>query len=528
MAFVELWQGERRLWRRALGGEVVEVGSGEGCELVAEGLGGLRLRLRRHGERLCWEAVEGHGALAPGQALPLGGGQALRFGLEEDVSRCGEPAPPGTEVLCAEERPGLEAVDVSAARLWVLEPCGRRLRRRLSGTEVLRLGTAADNDLVVRDRTVSAHHCRIEAHGASRLLVRDLGSRNGTWSRGLRLSVAHLSAGECLWVGRTLLRLEPLETAAGEVEGGALGEASWEAPLALSEPMRSVLAEVEALGRLRWPVLLQGETGSGKERMARWIHRCSERNRGPFVAVNCGALPSTLLEGELFGHERGAFTGAEGRRRGLFEQAEGGTLLLDEIGEMPLEQQARLLRVLQSGRLRRLGSEREVEVDVRIVAATHRPLREEVEAGRFRADLYCRLARLVVRIPPLRERLQEVDVLAERFLREAGGQLGRRELRRSARARLLAYHWPGNVRELQNVVLTAAVLARGGDVEGEHVRRAIERVGLHPQAPPRPAGLRAAVACLGGNVSAAARVLGIPRSTLRDQLRAPSPCTGNR
>ncbi len=536
MPIVELWRGAQRVLCRELGDEPMEVGPERAsCELPLQGEPDIvRLRLWWRDGQVLWQPLlPGADAstsspaprlLVPEEALPVGRYHTLRL-CAPMASRCAEPTVPRTEVLPPEEQPGLHPADVEEVRLVLLEPCGRRLRRSL-GTETLSLGTAPDNDLVLRDRTVSAHHCRIEPLPEGRALLRDLGSRNGTWSRGLRLTVALLSPGQSVRLGRTLLRLQPRRTVLGPVVAASDGRSERsaprdheEAPMALSEPMRRLIAEVEALAPLPWPLLLQGESGSGKERIARWLHRCSERSEGPFVAVNCGALPPSLLEGELFGHERGAFTGAESRRKGMFEQAEGGTLLLDEIGEMPLEQQARLLRVLESGRVRRLGSEREVRLDVRIVAATHRDLREAVRQGRFRADLYCRLARLLLRVPPLRERLEEVEPLAEHALGELAPRLGRRELRREARARLLAYPWPGNVRELQNVVLTAAVLARGGDIEPEHVRLALRRVALQPDAPPHPPALARIVALFGGNVSAAARALGLPRGTFREHLR---------
>ncbi|MEQ8329841.1 MAG: sigma 54-interacting transcriptional regulator [Longimicrobiales bacterium] len=225
------------------------------------------------------------------------------------------------------------------------------------------------------------------------------------------------------------------------------------------------MQEVVALGRrvagADSPLLIQGETGVGKERVARAVHHESRRAPGPFVAVNCGAIPEGLLESELFGHERGAFTGAARARRGHFEMAHGGTLFLDEIGELPLHLQVKLLRVLEDRSVQRLGSEEPVRVDARILAATNRDLQAEVEAGRFRADLYYRLAVVSLTLPPLRDRTEDIPDLVEAHLDRLRGVVGRSiaGVSPEAMAALAAYRWPGNVRELLNVLERAALLA---------------------------------------------------------------------
>ena len=225
--------------------------------------------------------------------------------------------------------------------------------------------------------------------------------------------------------------------------------------------LRRVLEHTRRVARTRLPVLIIGESGTGKELLARALHELSAVARGPFVAVNCGALPRELAESELFGHEKGAFTGAGDRRRGWFEEAAGGTLVLDEIGELPLELQPKLLRVLESGRLRRLGRHGEIAVEVRVVALTLRDLRRDAANGRFRLDLYHRLAGCELRLPPLRERPEDIPLLAEHFLAEAAPELGRHTLAPEASARLLGYDWPGNARELRNLLRRAAALSDG-------------------------------------------------------------------
>jgi transcriptional regulator with GAF, ATPase, and Fis domain len=218
-------------------------------------------------------------------------------------------------------------------------------------------------------------------------------------------------------------------------------------------------------------VLLLGESGTGKEVVARFLHRASPRAGGPFIALNCAALPEQLLEAELFGYERGAFTGATQSKPGQLEQAGGGTLFLDEVGEMPPSAQAKFLRVLQEREFQRLGGTRVLRTDARVVAATNRNLQQAMQSGQFREDLYYRLNVFAIRLPPLRDRRDDVFPLAEAFLAEFGRSLGRPPagISRDARKKLLDYHWPGNVRELRNILERAAILCDGGLITAEHL-----------------------------------------------------------
>jgi DNA-binding NtrC family response regulator len=226
--------------------------------------------------------------------------------------------------------------------------------------------------------------------------------------------------------------------------------------------MAEVLSTVARAAPAAVPVLILGESGTGKELVARALHAASGRAAGPFVAVNGASLSPTLLESELFGHERGAFTGAERARKGRFELASGGTFFLDEVGDLPPEVQVKLLRVLQEGTIERVGSAEPIPVDVRVVAATHRDLPAEVAAGRFREDLYYRLAVVAIEIPPLRRRRADIPLLAEHFLAKHGAVAGaRKQISREAMDRLISYDYPGNVRQLENVVQRSMVLARG-------------------------------------------------------------------
>ena len=236
-----------------------------------------------------------------------------------------------------------------------------------------------------------------------------------------------------------------------------------------SPPLRRALDAVEQVAATDATVLIAGETGTGKELIARAIHHFSPRAHGPLVKFNCAAIPHTLLASELFGHERGAFTGAVARRKGRFEQANGGTLFLDEIGELPPEMQVMLLRVLQEREFERLGGGETVRVDVRIVAATNRDLAEDVRAGRFRSDLYYRLNVFPVHLPPLRERVEDIPLLTSHFATKHGERFGRAISRIDRRAMnlLASYHWPGNVRELENVIERAVILSRNGTLRVE-------------------------------------------------------------
>lgn len=314
-----------------------------------------------------------------------------------------------------------------------------------------------------------------------------------------------------------------------------------------SEPMKRLLVRTATVARTSAPVIVLGESGTGKEVLARALHANGPRKDQPFVAVNVAALPSELLESELFGHARGAFTGAVSARKGLMESADGGTLFLDEIGEMPMALQAKLLRALQDGEVRPVGGTKSFRVDVRIVCATHRDLTQLVSSGQFREDLYYRLKVFVLRVPPLRERVADIVPLARMFLSR---EKSKSRLGPAAVEQLEAHSWPGNVRELQNAMTHAAALANSGEILPEHLPedlgdaprfggpRLVEKpnlVPLHVESRPLTSGATARLiplaqvekehvesvleAC-GGNQLEAARVLGIGRNTLWRKLKA--------
>ncbi|HYC54730.1 MAG TPA: sigma-54 dependent transcriptional regulator [Candidatus Binatia bacterium] len=332
---------------------------------------------------------------------------------------------------------------------------------------------------------------------------------------------------------RRALETHELRSQVARLEALAGERSAIDGIVAHSKGMRRVVETVRQLERSRSNVLLTGESGTGKELVARALHRYSPVSTGPFVPVNCAAIPEQLLESELFGHVRGAFTDARADRAGLFEIASGGTIFLDEIGEMSSVLQAKLLRVLEDGTVRRVGSATTETVSVRVVSATNRNLETEVTAGRFRADLFYRLNVVEIRIPPLRDRPEDVAALIAHFLQEIGG--GTRKLSEQARMTLLGYAWPGNVRQLRNAIDHALSLSSNETIEVEDLpealrRHAAEAGGHIPSMPDAEmAGLTLAeleqrhimqvLERTGGNRSAAAALLGIDRKTLYKRLR---------
>ena len=310
------------------------------------------------------------------------------------------------------------------------------------------IGSQEGNDVQLDDRAVSRFHCEIVMDGPL-AKIRDLGSKNGTTVDGVRVVEAYLRSGSLIRVGAVTLRFDLLENVS---RVPVSTNTELHGIIARSAAMRIALAVIERAAATPTTVLIEGETGTGKGKAAEAIHRTSARAKKPFLIVDCGAIPANLLESELFGHERNAFTGAGERRIGAFEEASGGTIFLDEIGEMPSELQPKLLRVLENKEIRRLGANQHQKVDVRIIAATNRDLRFEVNEGRFRADLYFRLAVLRLPLPPLRARQEDLPALAEELLQQLGANDEARTalLTPELLASLTRAAWPGNVRELRN------------------------------------------------------------------------------
>ncbi|MGH7269462.1 MAG: sigma 54-interacting transcriptional regulator, partial [Polyangiaceae bacterium] len=398
------------------------------------------------------------------------------------------------------------------------------------------VGRHPTNDLVVDDPRVSGVHLELRRVG-DRVRVRDAGSTNGTWIGPHRAFEIDLAPGGEITIGGARLKLDvddeavPAKVSPAESCGELVGQ---------STVMRELFATLERIAPKDLAVLVQGETGTGKEEVARALHAKSRRASSPFVVVDATALPETLAESLLFGHEKGAFTGADHRRAGLFEAAQGGTVLIDEIGELPLAIQAKFLRVLERHEITRVGSTAAIKIDVRVISATHRDLRHEVEAGRFREDLFFRIAQVRVMLAPLRDHLEDVPVLCHKLLAQAAGSSSSPVgIEESALSHLRAQPWPGNVRELKNVLIRAAALAsdaamiRRVDVAGEgygfrgtrEERGALDLSGPFASAKEHAIGrfesayLSALVKRCNGNLSLAGRQADVTRHHLRALLR---------
>jgi DNA-binding NtrC family response regulator len=323
--------------------------------------------------------------------------------------------------------------------------------------ERLRIGKASDNDLVLTDDTVSRHHCEL-LRASDGVKVRDLDSTNGTKVHGARVTEAVVQAGTVLKVGEVEIVLRP---AARNVEVLPSDKTWFGAAIGKSLAMRTIFGMLERIAATEATVLLEGETGTGKDVLARAIWTESARASGPFVVVDCGAVSYSLIESELFGHERGAFTGAVAARQGAFELADRGTVFLDEIGELPLDVQPKLLRVLETREFRRVGGNRPMKSDVRVLAATKRNLQREVHAGKFREDLYFRLAVVPITVPSLRARREDIPMLVEHILKaNSAPATDPLHVSEETMQGLMAHDWPGNVRELRNVLDRAIYLAR--------------------------------------------------------------------
>ncbi len=385
-------------------------------------------------------------------------------GLDSIVAPKEGGAGAGTEVLVLQQRTTLK---LRKCRLQVSAgpDDGKSL---VSDKERLRCGAHPTNDLVLaEDRTASRHHFEIINTERGWLLV-DLNSTNGTFLDGRRIERAYLSAGAQIRAGSSTLTFAPIDeevTVEPDREGelcGLVGQ---------SIQMRQVFALIKKIAPMDVSVIIGGETGTGKELVARAIHELSGRKKGPMVVLDCGAIPPNLIESELFGHEKGSFTGAMTERPGAFERAHGGTIFLDELGELRLDLQPKLLRVLENREVRRVGGNDTLEVDCRVIAATNRDLPKEIAAGNFREDLFFRLSVINIQLPPLRQRREDIPLILKRALAEPEvvARHGKKRISPEALSLLMAYAWPGNVRELMNVLSHVLAFSEGEEVLPEHL-----------------------------------------------------------
>ena len=403
-------------------------------------------------------------------------------------------------------------------RVAVIGGCRSGTHRRFDGREI-RIGKDPTNHLCIPDPTVSRFHCVIERRPRG-LLLRDLDSTNGTQLGGHWIECAYLAPHVPFSIGETTLQIEPERTSEPADRWRVLGN---------SPAIARLLGSLPRVAGSPVTVLIEGETGTGKSLLAELIHRHGPRADKPFLVVDCGAIPPTLIESELFGHERGAFTGAVERQIGAFEAADGGTLFLDEVGELPLALQPKLLRAIEERTIKRVGSTKSTRIDVRMIAATNRDLRDAVSAGHFRADLYYRLEAIRLQMPSLRERREDIPGLIEQFARRLQPGITAAALDDVQRLLAARKEWPGNVRELRNAVEKVLVL---GDLGGDPTAAVPmptaaafdssvsfkaakeEAVAIWEQA-----YLASLLRHAKGNVSRAARVAQMDRSHLRDLLR---------
>ncbi len=341
-------------------------------------------------------------------------------------------------------------------------------RSLVSDKERLRCGAHPTNDLVLtEDRAASRHHFEVHFTERGWLLV-DLNSTNGTWLDGRRIERAYLSNGSQVRAGLSTITFTSLDAElAVEPERedelcGLVGQ---------SMKMRQIFGLIKRIAPMDVSVIIGGETGTGKELVARAIHSLSHRRKGPMVVLDCGAIPPNLIESELFGHEQGAFTGATTGRPGAFERAQGGTIFLDELGELRFDLQPKLLRVLENREVRRVGGNDVISVDCRVIAATNRDLQKEIAEGNFREDLYFRLSVITLQLPPLRERREDLPLILKQALAdpEVVARHGRKRISAEALSLLMAYPWPGNVRELMNVMSHVLTFSEGEEVKPDHL-----------------------------------------------------------
>ena len=404
-------------------------------------------------------------------------------------------------------------------------------REQIFDQRLIYIGSAPDNDLVIDDTSVSRNHLKIEGERLG-YRVRDFGSKNGTWLAGSRLVEGILAGSAVLRLGQTEVAFELLD----EVHEVALSrEPRFGRLLGTSGEMREIFALLARVARTDVTSLIEGESGTGKELVAEALHQHSRRSAGPFVIFDCSAVQSNLVESELFGHVRGAFTGAVATRRGAMAEADGGTLFLDEIGELDLELQPKLLRALETLEVRPVGGSERRRVDVRIIAATNRDISAMVRDGMFREDLYYRLNVVRIALPALRRRPEDIPLLVEHFLAEArhnNPEMANMTISFETMRRLQEHPWQGNVRELRNYIERAMVMSSGQDlqVEFDGALRApaaadVQGLPVHFELPFKDAKARLvdaferaywerALAAHGWNISAAARSTGLHRKSL--------------
>ena len=383
-----------------------------------------------------------------------------------------------TKLTYLEGRPA----EIHIRRCRIVMQRGNQQREKVFDQHEITLGAMSDNDLIVNHESVSRHHCKIiqEPNG---YILADLGSTNGTFINRVRIREGYLKPGCTIQIGKVEIGFQSADEKVSIVPSrkNRLGHL-----VGRSVKMREIYGIIEKIATTGTTVVIEGETGTGKEVVAQTIHELSDRAAGKLMVFDCGAVPENLIESELFGHEKGSFTGAIMARQGIFEMANGGTIFLDELGELSLELQPKLLRVLERREVRRVGANKTARVDVRVIAATNRSLEQEVQEGRFREDLFYRLSVVRITLPPLRERPEDIPLLIDHLLerqqfnRRPDGTLKVEHVDRSALDMLTSYRWPGNVRELVNVIERAISFTEGDTIRCEDLPETLRLSGASP------------------------------------------------
>ena len=475
MAELILYRRGTEVLRFTLSSPRVVLGRGERCDVVIPdpAISWQHIAIWRDGEQWKFSDLSGQGVEVAGASQTegdVGDGTEFDIGRWRALFRMQE---------LSEELP---ATDMGAATMKfdmesaLFKEAGKPVRVRIrkgSGESVdtlvedsISVGTSKQNDIVLDDPFVSSHHLHI-TRNKNRFMLTDHTSTNGTWLGDVRLYEAEVPFNTQLSLGKVSISLEPVGDAT-QTTAAALGI------IGNSPSIKGIVEFIERVAPSFAPISIYGESGTGKELVAHAMHNHSPRAGQPFIILNCAAIPRELIESELFGHERGAFTGATAMRKGAFEEANGGTLFLDEVGELPTDLQPKLLRVLESGEVRRIGSSKSMRVDVRIVSATNRDLMRAVRTGEFREDLYYRLCVVPLTIPPLRNRRGDIPMLVQHFLQSYLPRGTTLKITPKAMELLCAHSWAGNVREVRNVVHRALLLRRGANIEAEDISFAPE------------------------------------------------------
>ncbi|MGV3625656.1 MAG: sigma 54-interacting transcriptional regulator [Archangium sp.] len=530
-------RGEEVL-RLSMGDERVVLGRGDRCDVVIPDPEVSRQHVALHLEdgRCVLQDLSGKGTevagkritqgdVADGADISLGQWRAIFRATSRGDDAMATELGPRTELLAS-----AEATDSPKLPAQVrLRTNGQETTHKLQ-TESFTAGKDAGNDLVLNQRFVSGRHLKVTRHH-NRFTVSDQRSTNGTWLHNVRIFEADVPFYTTLRVGEGELIIEPAlsKVTAPEATGtyGLIG---------VDQSVKSLIELIDRVAPSTAAVAIFGESGTGKELVARAIHSQSNRAANTFIPVNCAAISKELIESELFGHEKGSFTGATNARKGAFEEADGGTIFLDEIGELPMDLQAKLLRALESGEIKRVGAPRPTTVDTRVVAATNRDLLAMAREGKFREDLYYRLCVIPLSLPPLRSRPGDIRLLAEHFVRTYAPRNQRVVLLPNAIAALETHPWPGNIRELRNVIHRALLLRRGPNIDASDLKfdavpdrpmmgssGGLEhQPGMSLEAQLQRAErliVESAIKRLQGNKEAAARELAVSRSTLFKRLK---------